>query len=179
MDKFLQKDQREHATSCILHVLRSFDKTLADRYRNDYTNIVERLSVKKFEPGFLITIASSDAHAENQFWLQVFPRVIRSCFERCPTVVQNCMDHVYQRLLTMQPAVAAAADPSRSQNATLTSKFYRSTAPATDDIIDQWKFYLLFAFATAVCYHNFSAFKNLILDDLTDNIRADGKERIL
>lgn len=150
-ERFLRKEEGSTG-NYIIKVLRSFDVTLVDRFRNDYGmgTVVEQMAEKKFDEGFLLDVARSDAPAENRFWVQSFSLVIKRSFEKCPTVVHTCSEHVCQRLNFMQSSIAAAADPARFQNATLTSKFYKTTAAATDDVIDQWKFYLMYAFATEV-----------------------------
>ena len=149
-DRYLRKrDIMDAEGSHIMSVIHSFGPELVDVFRNDYTNIVEAISKNTFEPGFLVDIAQSDASPEIHFWSKAFAGVIKKCFEKCPTVVHSCAEHIYQRLNALHGAVVAASDPTKGQNATLTSKFsLRSTLPATDEIIDQWKYYILFAFAS-------------------------------
>ena len=147
-DGFLVKpDQASKAKSIyLLKVIQRIPPSVLTRHRSDYNNSTDNIGSRVQDPNFLLTLAASDTAADLILWSKTFPDVIRICFEHCPTIVHNVLEYVGQRLLSITPSVAAAADSSRNQTATLTSKWTsRAVMPASEDLIDQWKFYLIYA----------------------------------
>jgi hypothetical protein len=98
---------------------------------------------------YIISLAESERISDIHLWTKNFSFVIKRCFETCPTVMYDCFEFTFSRFYNLHQSVIAAADPS-SQNSTITSKWVsKSLVPASEDMIEQWKFYLMYCCA---CY---------------------------
>lgn len=136
------------ASPALEKVIYSIPVNIISNYRSDYSSISETpLSVEKTDPHFWKSLASSDKSSDILMWSKVFGDIISSFYEKCGDLVKKSLEVVLQRFLVIHPAVVSASDPSKLQSGTLTSKWSNKTSPATDDMIDQWKYYLVFACA--------------------------------
>jgi hypothetical protein len=130
-------------------VLKTSGSFLVEKYKAEYSGFAESYLDKQNETTFLRDLASSENAGDSHFWSKIFPDLIRLFYQHCPSTVHSCLEPIGDRLLALHPGVVTASDPSRSQNATLTTKWVlRNALPASDDMIDQWKFYLMFICAS-------------------------------
>ncbi|CAG8614056.1 3687_t:CDS:10, partial [Funneliformis caledonium] len=135
-------------------------------------SIIEHVLLQKHQlegkRDILLRLIESDDANENRLWSRCFPDFMKICFEYFPVTVALCRNNVCARLLQMQNSINGAADAIRAPAAPLSmAKFHYSKMPviaATDDIIEQWKFYLLVACST-------------ITDNYVDRIRTNGRNR--
>ncbi|PKK71853.1 hypothetical protein RhiirC2_743771 [Rhizophagus irregularis] len=119
-------------------------------------SIVESVLLQKYQQegkrDILLRLIESDDANEYRIWSRCFPNFMKICFKYFPVTVALCRNNVCTRLLQMQSSIANASDATtRTPTTTLSMpKFHYQKMPvaATDDIIEQWKFYLLVACST-------------------------------
>ncbi|KAI9091522.1 cell morphogenesis N-terminal-domain-containing protein [Phlyctochytrium arcticum] len=110
----------------------------------------------------LMHLAGSDVPQDATIWNRCFPDLVKWCFQYAsPRAMQMCLREVCSRLLTLQPSVMLTADqsgqvPVKVNTGTVkSSSAYSGKAPTsaptltlTDEMIDQWKVYMVFACAS-------------------------------
>ena len=156
----------------VLRIIKEFDSALEDRENSRVIEILENdsLNVIKLNDDSLpvaersrlqrelrsnkakdalVQMATSDNQYDSSLWFRVFPKLIRVCFERCPTTVALCRENICKRLHQLHNTILGLADTSRiATNGPFEnySKRYPSTSPEV--IIEQWKLYLIVACST-------------------------------
>ena len=156
----------------VLRIVKEFDSALEDKENSRVIEILESdsLNVIKLNDDSLpvgersrlqrelrsnkakdalVQMATSDNQYDASVWFRVFPKLIRVCFERCPTTVALCRENICKRLHQMHNPVLGLADTSRiAANGPFEnySKRYPSTSPEV--MIEQWKLYLIVACST-------------------------------
>lgn len=110
---------------------------LCMKYKHHYISFTDAIWKRSNDLQFLLSLASSETAADYQVWTKLWPDVVAKLFEQCPTVVHSALSTISERFSVLQPSVAAAADPSRNQNSTLTAKWtYRTVMPALNEQIE-------------------------------------------
>ena len=130
----------------ILRIIEGCGASLVENYKHDYTSNMDDYLTVCSMPSFISDIARSENLTIQHLWMKFFPDIIRLCYEKCPTVADICLTRICSKLIQQQSAIAVAADPSKTQSATLTGKWsLRQITPATDDAIERWKYHIVFA----------------------------------
>lgn len=156
----------------VLRIIKEFDSALEDMENSRVIEILENdsLNVIKLNDDSLpvaersrlqrelrsnkakdalVQMATSDNQYDASLWFRVFPKLIRVCFDRCPTTVALCRENICKRLHQMHNTVLGLADTSKiaaSGPFENYSKRYPATSPEV--LIEQWKLYLTVACST-------------------------------
>ncbi|KAF9585887.1 Cell morphogenesis protein PAG1, partial [Lunasporangiospora selenospora] len=94
-------------------------------------------------------LAGSDHKTDVGIWRQCFPLLITKIFHHFPDLCESCLDTVGKRLMQYYPAIMTTTD--LALNSTLASRFtIKTTQVATDDMVEQWRMYLIFVCSTMV-----------------------------
>ncbi|CAG8567483.1 11118_t:CDS:2, partial [Scutellospora calospora] len=149
-------DQNSDYT-CIIHVLERGGKELIklNTELQNTLSIVEnvRLSnLQKLGKDVLLRLVESENPTDAAIWARCFPDFIKICTEYCPVTVAICRDNICARIVKMQMAIVTASESlSRAPSATLSvPRFHYSKVilSATDELIEQWRSYLIVACST-------------------------------
>ncbi|KAG0098669.1 Cell morphogenesis protein PAG1 [Podila epicladia] len=94
-------------------------------------------------------LAGSDHSVDNSIWSRCFPLLITKIFQLFPGLCEPCLETVGRRLMQLYPAIVTTTD--LASNSTLASKFsIKTTQVATEDMVEQWRTYLIFVCSTMV-----------------------------
>ncbi|KAF9967252.1 Cell morphogenesis protein PAG1 [Mortierella alpina] len=94
-------------------------------------------------------LAGSDHNLDVGIWRLCFPLLITKIFECFPGLCEPCLDTVSRRLMLLYPAMVATTD--LTMHSTLVSKFsIKTTHVATEEMVEQWRAYLMFVCSTMV-----------------------------
>ncbi|KAG0198807.1 Cell morphogenesis protein PAG1 [Mortierella sp. GBA30] len=94
-------------------------------------------------------LAGSDHGVDIGIWRSCFPLLITKIFQNFPGLCEPCLDTISRRLMLLYPAMVTTTD--LALNSTLVSKFsIKTTLVATDEMIEQWRTYLMFVCSTMV-----------------------------
>ncbi|KAG0033981.1 Cell morphogenesis protein PAG1, partial [Podila clonocystis] len=94
-------------------------------------------------------LAGSDHAVDNTIWRRCFPLLITKIFQLFPGLCEPCLETVGRRLMQLYPAIVTTTD--LALNSTLASKFsIKTTQVATDEMVEQWRTYLIFVCSTMV-----------------------------
>ncbi|KAF9196952.1 Cell morphoproteinsis protein PAG1 [Haplosporangium sp. Z 11] len=94
-------------------------------------------------------LAGSEHGVDVDIWRSCFPRLITKIFQQFPGLCETSLDTVGRRLMLLYPAIVTTTD--LALNSTLASKFsIKTTQVATDEMVEQWRTYLMFVCSTMV-----------------------------
>ncbi|KAF8987696.1 Cell morphoproteinsis protein PAG1 [Haplosporangium bisporale] len=94
-------------------------------------------------------LAGSDHAIDGTIWRRCFPLLISKIFQLFPGLCEPCLETVGRRLMQLYPAIVTTTD--LALNSTLASKFsIKTTQVATDEMVEQWRTYLIFVCSTMV-----------------------------
>ncbi|KAG0054336.1 Cell morphogenesis protein PAG1 [Gryganskiella cystojenkinii] len=94
-------------------------------------------------------LAGSEHGVDVAIWRHCFPLLIAKIFLYFPGLCDSCLDTVTRRLMLLYPAVVTTTD--LALNSTLASKFsIKTTQVATDEMVEQWRTYLIFVCSSMV-----------------------------
>ncbi|KAI8602189.1 cell morphogenesis N-terminal-domain-containing protein [Dissophora ornata] len=94
-------------------------------------------------------LAGSENVIDVGIWRSCFPLLITKIFQHFPGLCEPCLDTVCKRLMQLYPAIVTTTD--LALNSTLASKFsIKNTQMATDEMVEQWRMYLIFVCSTMV-----------------------------
>lgn len=156
----------------VLRIIKEFDSALKDMENSRVIEILEHdsLNVIKLNDDSLpvaersrlqrelrsnkakdalVQMATSDNQYDASLWFRVFPKLIRVCFERCPTTVALCRENICKRLHQMHNTILGLADTPRiATNGPFENYSKRYPATSPEVLIEQWKLYLVVACST-------------------------------
>lgn len=160
----------------VLRIIREFDAALGDRDLTRIIDILEKDSLNVINLNddnlpvaersrlqrelreskshdALIQYATSEIQYEAALWFRVFPKLIRVCFDQCPTAVALCRDNVCSRLSQMHSTLITISELGRpgmqfAETAAVSRMTPKEFAAYRDIVIDQWKLYLIVACST-------------------------------
>jgi hypothetical protein len=145
----------EPDSSRIIHILQQDSLEILD-INDDNLPAAERsrlhreMKINK-NKGALVDMASSDVQYEESLWFKVFPRFIKSCFEKCPTTVAICREAISVRLMQMyRTTIAPMGEPAAARQGPdgTVRMVPRKPSFAQNKMIEQWKLYLIVACST-------------------------------
>ncbi|ORZ22813.1 cell morphogenesis N-terminal-domain-containing protein [Lobosporangium transversale] len=94
-------------------------------------------------------LAASEHVVDIGIWRFCFPLLIAKIFQHFPSLCEPCLDMVSKRLMQLYPAIVTTTD--LALNSTLASKFsIKTTQVATDEMVEQWRTYLIYVCSTMV-----------------------------
>ncbi|CAG8516630.1 730_t:CDS:2 [Paraglomus occultum] len=97
----------------------------------------------------LLKLVQSSEAEYLPLWTRVFPEFMKLCFDHFAVTVALCRNNVCSRIVSMQQAIISAAEPvTRTPAPTLRMHLPPKVAPATDEMIGQWRLYLIVACST-------------------------------
>ncbi|CAG8519511.1 8947_t:CDS:10 [Diversispora eburnea] len=100
----------------------------------------------------LLRLVESEIPADTIIWSRCFPEFMKICFSYFPMTVALCRNNVCIRIVKMQMSIVTASETLlRTPTATLSMpKFHypKVSNTATDDVIEQWRSYLIVACST-------------------------------
>ncbi|CAG8582462.1 4463_t:CDS:10, partial [Ambispora leptoticha] len=144
----------------VIHVLKrgggdliKFDKLSAGASQTALS-IVEQIRLQKLlqqgKKDILLRLLESDHSADAVIWSHLFPEFMKICFEYFPVTVALCRNNVCLRILQMQNAIVSAAEyATRTPTGTLSmTKLHSRPLSPNDEIIGQWRSYLIVACST-------------------------------
>ena len=105
----------------------------------------------------LLRILSSTHAKDVQIWTRCFPDLVRWFFDySSPQVLSVCLSQILSRVNALVASISTGADANSQRLSTGTVKWNtpekidrKSTVTLTDDLIDQWSFYISFACANS------------------------------
>ncbi|CAG8450900.1 5227_t:CDS:10 [Acaulospora colombiana] len=141
----------------IIHVLNRGGELI--KFDNNLINslsIYEHVRLQKLlqqgKKDILLRLVESENPADTVIWSRCFPEFIKVCCFYFPVTVALCRNNVCTRIVHMQAAINTASEAlSRAPTATLSMpKFHypKVSISATDEIIEQWRSYLIVACST-------------------------------
>lgn len=163
----------------VLRLITEFDKALAkepadeksalrliDILENDANDIMdfsdESLSIAEKSrlqrglssgngKGAVVELCTSDISYDSTVWFKIFPKLIKTFYDKCPFGVTICRDLVCNRIIQMYKTIVYLSEPARGP-------YYggeansrgpgRSPTAQPEVMIEQWKLYLIFACTT-------------------------------
>ncbi|KAF9096534.1 Cell morphoproteinsis protein PAG1 [Mortierella sp. AD031] len=94
-------------------------------------------------------LAGSEHNVDVGIWRSCFPLLVTKIFHFFPDICEPCLDIVSRRLMILYPAIMTTTD--LALNSTLASKFsIKTTQVATEEMVEQWRSYLIFECSTMV-----------------------------
>ncbi|OUM68331.1 hypothetical protein PIROE2DRAFT_39268 [Piromyces sp. E2] len=107
----------------------------------------------------LIRIAESEEQSYIAIWSRCYPDLIRGCFNSCsPITIANCLASSGSRLFQLMPYITISLDQYQGKTSNNTVKWSQSNnwnvvrpmalINVTNEMIDQWKFYLIYIAST-------------------------------
>jgi len=107
----------------------------------------------------LLRVAESEEQNYIAIWSRCYPDLIRSCFNLCsPLTIANCLVNAGSRLFQLMPYITITLDQYQGKGNNNTVKWsqsnnWNSVKPivllnVTNEMIDQWKFYLIYLAST-------------------------------
>ena len=94
-------------------------------------------------------LAGSENSVDVGIWRSCFPLLVTKIFHFFPNLCEPCLDTVSRRLMILYPAIMTTTD--LALNSTLASKFsIKTTQVATEEMVEQWRTYLIFVCSTMV-----------------------------
>ncbi|KAF9151583.1 Cell morphoproteinsis protein PAG1 [Linnemannia schmuckeri] len=94
-------------------------------------------------------LAGSEHTVDVGIWRSCFPLLVTKIFHFFPGLCEPCLDTVSRRLMILYPAIMTTTD--LALNSTLASKFsIKTTQVATEEMVEQWRTYLIFVCSTMV-----------------------------
>lgn len=97
----------------------------------------------------LVELCSSEVSYETTLWFKIFPNIVKLCFTQCQITVTMGRNIVCTRLLHMHKIINAIAEGTKvSQMALFDRMLGRPGTTPQDNIIEQWKLYLVTACTT-------------------------------
>ncbi|KAF9931130.1 Cell morphogenesis protein PAG1 [Linnemannia zychae] len=94
-------------------------------------------------------LAGSENNVDIGIWRSCFPLLVTKIFHYFPNICEPCLDTVSRRLMILYPAIMTTTD--LALNSTLASKFsIKTTQVATEEMVEQWRTYLIFVCSTMV-----------------------------
>ncbi|KAI8331444.1 cell morphogenesis C-terminal-domain-containing protein [Choanephora cucurbitarum] len=99
----------------------------------------------------LVQIAESDHASDIVLWNRCLPGLFKRCLQHFPQSTAECRNNICQRLIQIQPFIAVWVETIKA-SATGTLSMAKNThhKAASQETIEQWRIYLIFACATAV-----------------------------
>jgi len=95
-------------------------------------------------------LAGSEHGVDVAIWRHCFPLLVTKIFCHFPGLCDSSLDTISRRLMLFYPAVITTTDLALSSS-TLASKFsIKTTQVATDEMVEQWRTYLIFVCSTMV-----------------------------
>lgn len=107
----------------------------------------------------LLRVAESEEQNYTAIWSRCYPDLIRSCFNSCsPLTIANCLVNAGSRLFQLMPYITISLDQYQGKTSNNTIKWsqsnnWNSVRPmvlinVTNEMIEQWKFYLIYIAST-------------------------------
>ncbi|KAF9203309.1 Cell morphoproteinsis protein PAG1, partial [Haplosporangium sp. Z 27] len=94
-------------------------------------------------------LAGSEHPVDIGIWRLCFPLLVTKIFQFFPELCEPCLDTVSKRLMQLYPGIVTTTD--LALNSTLASKFsIKNTQVATEEMVEQWRTYLIFVCSTMV-----------------------------
>ncbi|CAG8480610.1 2034_t:CDS:10 [Paraglomus brasilianum] len=96
----------------------------------------------------LLKLVQSGDSEYLSLWARVFPEFMKLCFDHFAVTVALCRNNVCSRIVSMQQAIINAAEPIARNPAPTLRMHLQRVVPATDEMIEQWRLYLIVACST-------------------------------
>lgn len=121
---------------------------------------IEKAKLDKcFQPGNIshafVKLCSSSISEDKTLWYKLFPLFVQACHQLCPLSVTQTRVDVCNRLAQIQAQIDASPDEQRPRASTLNSsdagsnrEAVRQPVQLSENIIEQYRLYLVFACAT-------------------------------
>ncbi|KAF9434088.1 Cell morphogenesis protein PAG1 [Entomortierella beljakovae] len=94
-------------------------------------------------------LAGSEHSVDIHIWRSCFPLLVTKIFQQFLELCEPCMETISKRLTQLYPGIVTTTDIAL--NTTLASKFsIKNTQVATDEMVEQWRTYLIFVCSTMV-----------------------------
>ncbi|KAG9307250.1 hypothetical protein G9A89_017078 [Geosiphon pyriformis] len=147
-----------------------FDKLVTSVSQTPLT-IVEQIRLQKLQQqgkkDVLLRLVESEHSADIVIWSRCFPEFMKICFERFPVTVALCRNNVCIRIVRMNQTILNLSESFPRAPTTLSmTRFHTKSVSPTDEIINQWRSYLIVACSTIT-----------LLDDYTDRIPPTERKR--